>query len=64
LESRGVITGEQKRAWEAVRHKAAHGLSPDASANIMHVLTMFYRIIFDEIGYRGPATDWAAHHQA
>ena len=65
LVAKDAITTGQLRAWERLRNKVAHGDlfsddDPDREGMILEVLTLFYRVVLYEIGYDGPATDWAS----
>jgi hypothetical protein len=63
LISQGKVTSEDLRAWETVRHKAAHGVflkdvNQKYVDSFLRVMTLFYRLIFHAIGYFGPYQDY------
>lgn len=66
LISIGVVTSEQKKAWNELRHKLAHtgslGSTPIEEFLALYnlVLVLFYHIVFHEIGYKGRYTDYSA----
>lgn len=59
----GVITEEQRLAWQTLRNASAHTyqsseITPDKLRGLlMKVQILFWRIIFRAIGYRGPYVD-------
>jgi hypothetical protein len=63
LVSRGVIGMPELRAWEAIRHRGAHGTFiagvdqsyVDAFGRLVMLL---YRLIFAAVGYEGPFRDY------
>lgn len=65
LIDRGVITKEQKDAWNKVRHRLAHGSLLDFSRieefwdYRNRLISMMYRLIFRKIGYSGKAPDYS-----
>jgi len=66
LIKKGIITKQQKDAWNKLRHKLAHG-SIDISGSLQEildlsnmVLVMFYFLIFHIIGYQGKYTNYSS----
>lgn len=64
LEQRGLISGDERRAWHDLRNTSAHGgdlWSRDHQELVqLHgkVLTLFHRLIFAAVGYSGPYTNY------
>lgn len=62
LVEKGVITEEQREAWNTLRHPIVHGQEIDKLLDRLSVLCdMAYvgwlRMVFEAIGYSGPYTD-------
>lgn len=65
LVKKGVITEQQVEAWNAIRHRIAHGHELldvlDELPDLCDTVYMaFVRMMFEVIGYSGPYTDRAA----
>jgi hypothetical protein len=63
LATAGVITPEQFRAWNIIRHRVAHGRRrthpPRAFGELCNTIhTALYRILFEIIKYSGPYRDF------
>jgi hypothetical protein len=63
----GVVTQQEIRAWEGLRHNAAHGHQPDTSPSqaeideVDTVTTLMHKLVFQAIGYSGKYTDYGTH---
>ena len=65
LVKKGVITEQQVEAWNAIRHRIAHGrelldVLDELPALCDTVYMAFVRMMFEVIGYSGPYTDRAS----
>jgi hypothetical protein len=65
LVKKGVITEHQVEAWNAIRHRIAHGrelldVLDELPALCDTVYMAFVRMMFEVIGYSGPYTDRAS----
>jgi hypothetical protein len=63
LATLGVITSEQLKAWNEIRHRVAHGRPrthpPRAYGELCNTIhTAFYRLLFEIIRYSGPYRDF------
>ena len=64
LERRGVITATHLAAWKHVRPASAHGdfqaaKDPEGrSREVLVVLMLLYRLVYDVIGFKGPLADY------
>ncbi len=64
LASRGVVGEQVVRSWSAVRNPLAHGSIPqwevqEALDHLHAVVTLFYQLVFNVIGYTGTYTDYS-----
>jgi hypothetical protein len=61
-----VITNDQKKAWQSLRHRTAHSSDLFDSLSVQEVillcdtiLVLFYHLVFYAIGYQGSYTDYS-----
>lgn len=64
LERSGVISREEVRAWDEIRHKAVHGrfiedLDQKYLDHFFCLVMLMHRLIFNRIGYHGPYRDYS-----
>lgn len=63
LASREAIDMAEVRAWETIRHRGAHGtfiagVDQDYVDAFWRLVTLFYRLVFESVGYLGPYRDY------
>ncbi len=63
LLNNGVITKEQKKSWDKLRNSTAHGSYDFEVSDLLKltndVLTLYYLIIFEIIGYKGEYVNYS-----